>query len=383
MYPNLYYFFLKTFGWELPYLKIFNTFGVFVALAFILGTYFLTKDIKRREKNNLLAFENEEITIGEAPNPWLVFGQFCLGFFIGFKILNLILYSSKIDNPEKFLFSAEGSLPLGIILGGLLSYIYYKSIKQKQLPTPEKRTIRIWPSDRITDIVFLAFLWGIIGAKLFFYIEIWDDFWKSPKEYILSLGGLTFYGGLITAFIFIFIYLKKHKIDAIQFLDTGVVILLLSYGVGRLGCHFSGDGDWGIVNSNPNPWKFLPDWLWSYNYPNNVVNDGIPIPGCTYAHNRILPQNVYPTSLYEAIIMILAFIVLWNLRTKLNKPLLLTGIYCIINGSERFFIEKIRVNYKYDWGFMHPTQAEVISSIFIIVGLGILAKIYLFKPKII
>ena len=47
-----------------------------------------------------------------------------------------------------------------------------------------------------------------------------------------------------------------------------------------MGCHLSGDGDWGIVNLNPKPELLnflLPDWMWSYNYPNNVINAGIPM----------------------------------------------------------------------------------------------------------
>jgi phosphatidylglycerol:prolipoprotein diacylglycerol transferase len=43
-----------------------------------------------------------------------------------------------------------------------------------------------------------------------------------------------------------------------------------------------------------------------------------------------------------------------------------------VNGLERFFVEKIRVNYKYDWGFIHPTQAEIISSCLVFIGIGIL-----------
>jgi phosphatidylglycerol:prolipoprotein diacylglycerol transferase len=43
-----------------------------------------------------------------------------------------------------------------------------------------------------------------------------------------------------------------------------------------------------------------------------------------------------------------------------------------LNGAERFLVEKIRVNYKYDWGFIHPTQAEIISFSLILLGISIL-----------
>lgn len=35
---------------------------------------------------------------------------------------------------------------------------------------------------------------------------------------------------------------------------------------------------------------------------------------------------------------------------------------------ERFLIEQIRVNYKYDWGFIQPTQAEIIAVCIMLCG---------------
>ena len=74
--------------------------------------------------------------------------------------------------------------------------------------------------------------------------------------------------------------------------------LILAYGIGRAGCHFSGDGDWGIVASNQPDWWFLPDWMWSYNYPNNVINEGIPIPGCSKETSVINLQKMYTQLLF-------------------------------------------------------------------------------------
>ena len=57
-------------------------------------------------------------------------------------------------------------------------------------------------------------------------------------------------------------------------LDAVSPALMLAYGIGRLGCHFSGDGDWGIKNTaaKPDLISILPDWIWCYDYPNNVIN---------------------------------------------------------------------------------------------------------------
>jgi len=143
---------------------------------------------------------------------------------------------------------------------------------------------------------------------------------------------------------------------------------MLGYAIGRIGCQVSGDGDWGIENTNPKPFNWLPDWMWSYNFPHNVNEAGVRIPGCLDAkYCNQLPVGVYPTSFYETVICLLLFLLLWSLRKKLQIPGTLFALYLILNGIERFFIEKIRVNVRLNILF-HPTQAEVISSLLFITG---------------
>jgi len=162
-------------------------------------------------------------------------------------------------------------------------------------------------------------------------------------------------------------------------LDVGGPGMMLAYAVGRIGCHLAGDGDWGIVNSNPKPFSWLPDWLWSYKYPNNVVGEGIPIPGCTGKFCNELAQGVYPTPIYEVIICLILFAFLWKIRDKIKAPGLMFGIYMILNGVERFCIELIRVNSKYHVFGLSFTQAEMIST-FLVVG-GIALSAYALRNK--
>lgn len=147
---------------------------------------------------------------------------------------------------------------------------------------------------------------------------------------------------------------------------------MLAYGTGRLGCQLSGDGDWGIVNLAPKPdWmSFLPDWFWSYSYPHNVISSGVPMDGCFGRHCMILPQPVFPTPLYEAILCIALFFVLWSFRKRLKVPGTVFSIYLLLNGIERFTIEQIRINNKFMFLGMNVTQAEIIASCLIILGLS-------------
>lgn len=156
-------------------------------------------------------------------------------------------------------------------------------------------------------------------------------------------------------------------------LDVGAPGMMLAYGVGRIGCHLSGDGDWGIVNLNPKPFNWLPDWLWAYTYPNNVAGEGNPIPGCVGKFCNELAQPVYPTPIYEVIAALLIFWFLWKIRTKVKVPGMMFGIYMMFAGVERFLVELIRVNSKYNVAGIPFTQAELISLILFIGGILLVA----------
>ena len=370
MYPNLYFAFKDLFGVEWPFLRFVNSFGFFVAIAFILSAIVLAAELKRKSSEGLLHPKEMQVMVGQPATAGELLLNFLLGFLLGFKIIALfIMDSSATEDPQAFIFSTIGSWPAGIILGLLFAGLkWYEKNKQK-LPKPEKRIIRIWPQDRVGEITILALVFGLLGAKLFDIFENWSDFLKHPSSYLLSPAGLTFYGGLICAAIAIWIYAKKHDIGFWHLNDAAAPTLMLAYGLGRIGCQVSGDGDWGIINTNPKPFNWLPDWMWAYNYPNNVNEAGTPIPGCIGKYCNELIPPVYPTPFYEIVICLLLFLLIWSLRKKLKTPGTLFAFYLMLNGMERFFIEKIRVNTRLDIFGFQPTQAEVISTLLFLSGL--------------
>lgn len=370
MYPNLYFAFKDLFGVEWSFLRFVNSFGFFVAIAFIVSAIVLAAELKRKSSEGLLQPTEMEVTVGKPATAGEIILNFLLGFLLGFKILALfIMDSSATEDPQAFIFSTIGSWPAGILLGLLFAGLkWYEKNKQK-LPKPEKRSVRIWPQDRVGEITILALVFGLLGAKLFDIFENWSDFLKHPSSYLLSPSGLTFYGGLICAAIAIWIYAKKHNIGFWHLNDAAAPTLMLAYGLGRIGCHVSGDGDWGIVNTSPKPFNWLPDWMWAYNYPNNVNEAGVPIPGCVGKYCNELNPPVYPTAFYEIIICLLLFGLIWSVRKKLKTPGTLFALYLMLNGLERFFIEKIRVNTRLNIFGFQPTQAEVISTLLFLAGL--------------
>ncbi|MEO7924577.1 MAG: prolipoprotein diacylglyceryl transferase [Chitinophagaceae bacterium] len=375
MYPNLYYAFKDLFGVEWTFLRFVNSFGFFVAIAFIISAIVLANELRRKSKQGLFQPTEMQVMVGQPATVSELALNFILGFILGYKIVALfIMDSSATEDPQAFIFSTLGSWPAGIGLGLLFAGLKWWDKNKQKLAKPEKRTVRIWPHDRVGEITIIALVFGLLGAKLFDIFENWGDFLQHPSDYIFSAKGLTFYGGLICAALAIWWYAKRHKIGFWHLNDAMAPTMMLAYSLGRIGCQVSGDGDWGIENANPKPFSWLPDWMWSYRFPHNVneMDPGVMIPGCTDSKfcNQLAVGH-YPTSFYEIVICFILFLLIWSLRKRFKVPGTLFGLYLMLNGLERFFIEKIRVNNRLDILGLHPTQAEVISSLLFLSGLGI------------
>src|SRR6185312_3372001 len=250
MYPNLYYVLNDWFGWKINAFKIFYTFGIFVALGFIVSAYFLTSELKRKEKQGLLLPREETITTGKPASMFELILNGLVGFIFGFKLIGAFIASRQPGlDLQEYIFSSQGSWVGGILLGALLIYLKYREKNKQKLDKPEKRVIRVWPHDRVGDIVIFALVFGIIGAKLFDNLENWDRFIQNPIGNLISPSGLTFYGGLICAAIAICIYASKKGISILHLTDAAAPALMIAYAIGRIGCQVAGDGDWGIYNS--------------------------------------------------------------------------------------------------------------------------------------
>ena len=66
----------------------------------------------------------------------------------------------------------------------------------------------------------------------------------------------------------------------------------------------------------------------------------------------------------------LLFVLLFSLRKRLKYWGQMTGLYLFVNGVERFWIEKIRVNSTYDIFGVEITQAEIISTVMMLGGIA-------------
>jgi len=388
MYPDLSYILQALIGTQPDNaFSIVKTFGLFLVIAILCAAFMLYKEMIRKENEGLLHPVDQKVTIGAMATPMELILNGILGLILFAKVFYIFqnFPDFKVD-PASIILSAKGNWLMGILGAGIFAAMKFWDKKKLALPEPKEVVTKLYPHDRIGDITILAALSGVIGAKIFALAEDLDLVFAGEKSFgdlmaqFLSGSGMAIYGGLIVGFLVCFIYLRRNKMDILPVLDAVAPALMVSYGIGRLGCQFSGDGDWGIPIKNMADngqaiWDYqkpgwIPDFLWGQTYPHNVINEGVPIPDCTSNYCMELATAVFPTPLYEAIVAIGLGAFLWSIRKKITIPGMLFFIYVILNGIERFFVEKIRINEKNEYFGFETTQAERIAILLFLIGIA-------------
>lgn len=209
----------------------------------------------------------------------------------------------------------------------------------------------------VSHFVFVVLLSGILGARFFHLLEHLNEFIANPWPMIFSRSGLSIMGGLIFGALAGLVVTRRSGFPIPHVLDAVAPALMLGYGLGRIGCQISGDGDWGIAANMALKPDWLPTWVWAQTYENNIYGVVLPAPG------------VYPTPLYEMVMALLLFAVLWGLRRHPFRKGYLFALYLVLAGAERLLIEQIRVNPVFGFLGLRTTQAELIASVFLVLGL--------------
>src|SRR5215475_11368298 len=202
-----------------------------------------------------------------------------------------------------------------------------------------------------STMVFAAAIGGLIGARALFIIEDWSNFLRSPWNCIFTGAGFTWYGGFLGGVLGGTWVGMKNNIPWLKAADIAAPALAVGYGIGRLGCHVAGDGDWGTVTTVP----------WGVAYTQAIVGWVNPLTGVPYPPG----VRVHPAPIYELIQSVIVFGILWSVRKKGYPKGTLFWLYLILAGLMRFVVEFWRVNPVLALGL---TQAQWISLILILVG---------------
>lgn len=188
-----------------------------------------------------------------------------------------------------------------------------------------------------------ALIGGIVGARLYWMLEHPAQVARDPFGSIIGGAGLTWYGGLVGGALAALWLARRKKQSLWQLCDAFAPGLAAAYMFGRVGCHLSGDGDYGPPTDVP----------WAVSYEKGVV----PTPPGVLVH---------PTPIYEILMMLPIVLVLWMLRTRAATPGWLFGVYLVLVGIERWIAEIYRVRTETMLGM---STAQWFSVLAILAGL--------------
>jgi phosphatidylglycerol:prolipoprotein diacylglycerol transferase len=195
------------------------------------------------------------------------------------------------------------------------------------------------PPDWAYEMIFAGLVGGVVGSRLDYLLQNWDEVSDDLLGNIFSGSGLVWFGGLVGGAIGVVLWAWRRGFLSAQLFDVAAVPLALGYAVGRVGCQLSGDGDYGVESDLP----------WAMAYPEGTVST---------------TEEVHPTPIYESLALGLLALALWRLRGRL-APGMVFAIYLVGVGFERLLVEFIRRNDDVALGL---TLAQLVSVALVAAG---------------
>ncbi len=255
--------------------------------------------------------------------------------------------------PTLIHFGTIGSTPIGIHSYGVMlatSFIVCSLMLQRELNR------RGFEGEVAPTLVAVGAIGGIIGAKIYFVLLDFNIEWDE----IFSASGLVWYGGLFGGAASIIWFIHRSPNPFLPTIDVIGPLLLLGYGIGRIGCLLAGDGDYGPPTDVP----------WAMSFPNGTVPT---------------TELVHPTPIYETLMSFICFGVLWAQRDKYASIQgLIFGASILLVGVERFIAEFWRLTprvFPETSSLSWLTSPQVVSII--LVCFGIFFMVWMYKrPRV-
>lgn len=218
-------------------------------------------------------------------------------------------------------------------------------------------------SDRATDVVFFAFIGGILGARSYYVIMQWDQYKDDIKEiFAIRDGGLAIYGGLIGALLVGMLMCKIRKVKLLPLLDLASMGFLIGQAFGRWGNFFNHEA---FGSNTTLPWGMTSPRIQSV-----LTKTASQIyETCGVTVDPSAP--VHPCFLYEFIWCLIGFILLHLYFKHRRFDGEIFFLYIGWYGLGRFFIEGLRTD-SLMVGHIRISQlvaaASVIASIVVIIA---------------
>lgn len=213
-----------------------------------------------------------------------------------------------------------------------------------------------WNFDHVLDLMMYSFIMAILGARIFYVVFSWDYYSQHLADIVaVWKGGLAIHGGLIGAIVGIIIFSRLYNFN--KWIVGDIMILGTSLGqvFGRFGNFMNGDAH-GIPTTLP--------W-------------GIVFPHGTPAGEQFPGIPLHPVMLYEMLLNLVTFIVLWRLRKTDHRPGFVAMVYFILYGVFRFGVSFFRADNQMLGVY---SIAQILSVVAIVVASGLIFWRQLWKP---
>jgi phosphatidylglycerol---prolipoprotein diacylglyceryl transferase len=224
------------------------------------------------------------------------------------------------------------------------------------------------------NIVAFVVIAGVLGAKAWHELQNTSDLytayrqiiapgWHRPFAVAMSFlhwfqAGFAWFGGMLAGIAMLMWQGRQARPDgltgwraAVRMLDLAAPAAAIGYGVGRIGCLTSGDGDYGKVTTLP----------WGVHLRADAL-----VPVRALVPDAPLNAMVQPTPIYEFLFSLVLGWFLWRLGRRSRPIGWLTGVYLVLSGLGRFLVEFVRLNPRLYWG-MSNAQVAALGSV--VVGL--------------
>ena len=207
--------------------------------------------------------------------------------------------------------------------------------------------------DQLMNLALLAAILGIAGGRLYYVVQNNPSFFLHHPAQIIAVwqGGMAFYGAIFGGALAVVIAAWRWHMPFWSVLDIGALGLAIGQTIGRVGNIINGD----IVGYRTNGWGF------EYTNPHTFGPPNTP---------------VQPASLYELLISLALFLLLWNLRKRIHPEGMLAMIYLVLYSISQFFIFFLRDNIVILGGLK---QAQVTALVVIALTLPVIA--YLLRKE--
>jgi phosphatidylglycerol:prolipoprotein diacylglycerol transferase len=216
--------------------------------------------------------------------------------------------------------------------------------------------------DFANAVVVWGAIAGIAGARIYDVFDNWPLYRANPWSIFFSGAGFIWYGGLVAGILATLLVARRYKVPILRALDMCAPALILGQAFGRMGCQLSGDGDWGLPSTLP----------WAMAYPHAIVGWNAQSVLKLDDQNQLVSGffpgvRVHPAPVYEVIMYVSIFLVLWSLRKKTTVEGRILYLYLMLAGLARFLAEFVRINPRVLWGL---SEAQLISIVMMAAGVG-------------